>query len=47
MLTLLDRINLQTSRNEMLTQIGLHQNPENKKKITLATLPEEDYKEKE
>ncbi len=47
-LTLLDRMNLQTSRNEMLVQLQLHQKQliplEKKAKISIATLPPEEYK---
>jgi hypothetical protein len=48
-LALLDRMNLQTSRNEMLTQLAHHQEavqPEVQKKgkISLATEPLDDYK---
>jgi len=49
-LALLDRMNLQCSRNEMLTQLAHHQaspqqqqQPEKKAKISIATLPPEDY----
>ncbi len=47
--TLLDRINLQTSRNEMLVQLIRTPTPlpQSKKKIGLATLPSEDYKEED
>jgi hypothetical protein len=45
---LLDRMNLQCSRNEMLTKLAQHQAapqylPEKKAKISIATLPPEDY----
>jgi flagellar biosynthesis/type III secretory pathway chaperone len=45
---LLDRMNLQCSRNEMLTQLARHEAvpqrlPEKKAKISIATLPPEDY----
>lgn len=48
MLSLLDRMNLQCSRNEMLAQLEKHQSalqplPEKKAKISIATLPPEDY----
>jgi hypothetical protein len=48
-LALLDRMNLQSSRNEMLVQLELHQAhleplPEKKMKISIATLPPEEYK---
>jgi len=48
MFALLDRMNLQCSRNEMLTQLAHHQTapqlqPEKKAKISIATLPPEDY----
>ncbi len=52
MFALLDRMNLQCSRNEMLTQLAHHQAapqhhpehlPEKKAKISIATLPPEDY----
>lgn len=48
MFALLDRMNLQCSRNEMLTQLARHQpapqvQPERKAKISIATLPPEDY----
>jgi len=48
MFALLDRMNLQNSRNEMLTHLAHHQPvlqplPEKKPKISLATLPPEDY----
>jgi hypothetical protein len=55
-LALLDRMNLQCSRNEMLTQLAHHQascqnhpgpQPEKKAKISIATLPPEDYKERD
>src|ERR1700733_7405016 len=49
-LALLDRMNLQCSRNEMLTQLAHHEaapqqqrQPEKKAKISIATLPPEDY----
>ncbi len=47
-LALLDRMNLQCSRNEMLTQLARHQaapelQPEKKAKISIAMLPPEDY----
>ena len=47
MFALLDRMNLQCSRNEMLTQLARHQptpqlQPEKKAKISIATLPPED-----
>ncbi|MGH2611844.1 MAG: hypothetical protein ACRDFB_02205 [Rhabdochlamydiaceae bacterium] len=49
MVTLLDRMNLQTSRNEMLLHLAQTpmpaQVPQSKKKISIATLPSEDYKE--
>lgn len=49
MFALLDRMNLQCSRNEMLTQLARHQSapqlqPEKKAKISIATLHPEDYK---
>jgi hypothetical protein len=51
MLTLLDRMNLQSSRNEMLLHLAqtpsLAPAPEKKKKISIATLPSEDYKERD
>jgi hypothetical protein len=51
MVTLLDRMNLQSSRNEMLLHLAqtpsLAQAPEKKKKISIATLPSEDYKERD
>jgi hypothetical protein len=51
MVTLLDRMNLQSSRNEMLLHLVqaplLTQAPEKKKKISIATLPSEDYKERD
>jgi len=48
MFALLDRMNLQCSRNEMLTHLAQHQPtlqplPEKKAKISIATLPPEDY----
>ncbi len=48
MFALLDRMNLQCSRNEMLTQLSRHQPalqplPEKKAKISIATLPPDDY----
>ncbi len=48
MFALLDRMNLQCSRNEMLTQLAQHQPvlqplPEKKSKISIATLSPEDY----
>jgi len=48
MFALVDRMNLQCSRNEMLTQLAKHQPalqqlPEKKAKISIATLPPEDY----
>lgn len=43
MATLLDRMALQTSRNEMLQHLAVAQ-PQNKKKIAVATLPLKDYK---
>ena len=51
-LALLDRMNLQCSRNEMLTQLAHHQTspqhqPEKKAKISIATLPPEDYKDRD
>jgi hypothetical protein len=49
MVTLLERMNLQTSRNEMLVQVGRIPVPQVnkvKKKISIATLPSEDYKDK-
>ncbi len=51
MVTLLDRMTLQTSRNEMLLQLAqapvLAPAPQSKKKIAIATLPPEDYKERD
>ncbi len=47
MVTLLERMNLQTSRNEMLMQLERIPAPQVKKKISIATLPSEDYKEKD
>jgi len=54
MLALMDRMNLQCSRNEMLTQLAHHQaapqqHPEKlpEKKISIATLPPEDYKDRD
>lgn len=56
MFALLDRMNLQCSRNEMLTQLARHQAtpqhhperlPEKKAKISIATLPPEDYKDRD
>jgi hypothetical protein len=52
MFALLDRMNLQCSRNEMLTQLARHQTapqpqPEKKAKISIATLPPEDYKHRD
>lgn len=51
MVTLLDRMNLQTSRNEMLLQLAqapaLAQAPQQKKKISIATLPPDGYKERD
>lgn len=47
-LTLSDRMSLQSSRNEMLTQLARHQHlpqPEQRRKITLATETLEDYNE--
>lgn len=48
MATLVDRMNLQTSRNEMLLQLeqtpALKSAPQSKKKISVATLPPEAYK---
>ncbi len=51
MFALLDRMNLQCSRNEMLTQLAHHQTapqlqPEKKAKISIATLPPEDYNDR-
>lgn len=48
MFALLDRMNLQCSRNEMLTQLARHQPAlqplsEKKAKISIATLPHDDY----
>ena len=48
MFALLDRMNLQNSRNEMLTHLAQHQPvlqplPEKKLKISIATLPPDDY----
>jgi hypothetical protein len=48
MFALLDRMNLQCSRNDMLTQLARHQEapqPQQmqKQKISIATLPPEDY----
>lgn len=48
MLALLDRMNLQCSRNEMLIHLANHQPapqplPAKKAKISIATLPPEDY----
>jgi hypothetical protein len=41
---LLDRINLQSSRNEMLVHLEAYQPaPQKKKKISIATLPTDDY----
>ncbi len=45
MVTLLERMNLQTSRNEMLVQLERIPAPQVKKKISIATLTSEDYKE--
>lgn len=42
--TLLERMNLQKSRNEMLTNLVPQQVHKEKKKISIATLPEERYK---
>lgn len=43
-LTLLDRINLQSSRNEMLNHLEAYQPaPKKKAKISIATLPPDDY----
>jgi hypothetical protein len=49
MVTLLDRMNLQTSRNEMLVYLAQvpAQAPQQKKKISIATLPPEGYKERD
>lgn len=51
MATLLDRMNLQTSRNEMLLHLAkapaLAPLSQSKKKISIATLPSDDYKEKD
>jgi hypothetical protein len=46
-LALLDRMNLQSSRNQMLVQLEIHQAalqplPEKKNKISIATLPPEE-----
>ncbi|HEX2580099.1 MAG TPA: flagellar export chaperone FlgN [Rhabdochlamydiaceae bacterium] len=51
MLALLDRMNLQCSRNEMLTHLANHQAafqplPAKKTKISIATLPPEDYNDR-
>jgi hypothetical protein len=47
MITLTDRISLQTSRNEMLKSlVQAHIKEVPKKKIAVATLPLEEYKEK-
>lgn len=52
MLALLDRMNLQCSRNEMLTHLANHQQPalqplpEKKAKISIATLPHDDYNDR-
>ncbi len=49
MFALLDRMNLQCSRNEMLTHLAKHHQsapqplPERKAKISIATLPDDDY----
>ena len=43
--TLLERMNLQKSRNEMLVNLIPKQVPTGKKKIGLATLSEEEYKQ--
>jgi hypothetical protein len=43
-LALLDRISLQSSRNEMLTHLEAYQPaPQKKTKISIATLPQDDY----
>lgn len=51
MVTLLDRMNLQTSRNEMLLHLAqapaLAPLPQSKKKISIATLPSDNYKERD
>lgn len=49
MVTLLDRMNLQTSRNEMLQHLVQTPPlmPQTKKKISIATLPEDGYKERD
>ena len=52
MFALLDRMNLQCSRNEMLTHLAHHQPalqplPEKKAKISIATLPPEDYNDRD
>ncbi len=43
--TLLERMNLQKSRNEMLVNLIPQQAPKEKKKIGIATLSEEEYKQ--
>jgi hypothetical protein len=49
--TLLGRMNLQTSRNAMLLHLAkapaLIAAPQRKKKISIATLPSDDYKERD
>lgn len=51
MVTLSDRMNLQSSRNEMLLHLvqapALSQAPQKKKKISIATLPSDEYKERD
>lgn len=49
MVTLLERMNLQTSRNEMLAHLVQTPQlaPQSKKKISIATLPEDGYKERD
>jgi len=47
MLTLQDRISLQSSRNEMLLHVLETPLPQQKTKITLETLTREDYKDRD
>lgn len=47
MLTLHDRISLQSSRNEMLAHVVQSPLPQKKAKTVLATLPQEDYKHRD
>ena len=49
MVTLFERMNLQTTRNEMLVHLlqTPQPAPQSKKKISIATLPEDGYKERD